>query len=292
MVTKVTKSRKPWFGGVRLNKQRYLAELRRLLVFMTEEDREAAVTRFGALFDGAGPEGEEELLEQLGSPTKAAIDLSRRYAPGHVETVLPPLPEKKEPEPAPAPVPPKAKREGIFSAFPEFDPPAVGEEGEVVPAEAPADGEEVPAAPAEEPEPEPAPAKPAAPVRRKRERREPRLVVERSMPLGLGIPLFILLFIALGLPLAALVIALSLVFLLPGCACLFCAYLIFVGGLWCMSFIADAILLFGLSFIALALGLFVLWAGIWIAAGMIRLYIRFIRWLAGELLGRKVWTYE
>ena len=112
------------------------------------------------------------------------------------------------------------------------------------------------------------------------------------MPLWLGIPLFILVFAALGIPLAAIVLVLSLVLLIPGCACLFGAYLIFVGGLWCLSYIADAILLFGLSLIALSLGLLILWAGIWLAVKLIRLYCRFIRWLGGELLGRKVWTYE
>ncbi|MCD7846407.1 MAG: hypothetical protein LUG57_11290, partial [Oscillospiraceae bacterium] len=83
-----------------MNKQRYLAELQRLLVFMTEEDRELTVQRYGELFDAAGPEGEEALVKQIGSPTKAAISLSRGYEPGGLGDVLPPVPAP-EPEAQP-----------------------------------------------------------------------------------------------------------------------------------------------------------------------------------------------
>ena len=44
-----------------LNKQRYLAELQRLLVFMTPDDRDRTVRRFSYMFDAAGPEGEAAL---------------------------------------------------------------------------------------------------------------------------------------------------------------------------------------------------------------------------------------
>ena len=109
-----------------MNKQRYLAELRRLLVFMTEADKDAAVERFSLLFDAAGTEGEQALVDELGSPTKAAIGMSRKYAPGKVEVVLPPLPEGvAAPEKKPAP---KAKPEDIWSDIPDFRTPIVGDE--------------------------------------------------------------------------------------------------------------------------------------------------------------------
>ncbi len=56
-----------------MNKQQYLAELQRLLVFMTETDREYTIRHYTDLFDSAGPEKERALIEIHGSPTKAAI---------------------------------------------------------------------------------------------------------------------------------------------------------------------------------------------------------------------------
>ena len=67
-----------------MNKPQYLAELSRLLVFMTTDDREETVSRYEDLFDQAGPEGEEALLRRIGSPTRIAIRLSRDYAPGQI----------------------------------------------------------------------------------------------------------------------------------------------------------------------------------------------------------------
>ena len=67
-----------------MNKQRFLAELRRLLVFMTESDRSIALEKYTRMFDEAGEGGEAALLEKLGSPTKVAISLSRGYVAGQL----------------------------------------------------------------------------------------------------------------------------------------------------------------------------------------------------------------
>ncbi len=67
-----------------MNKPQYLAELSRLLLFMTTDDREETVSRYEDLFDQAGPEGEDALLQRIGSPTRIAIRLSRDYAPGQI----------------------------------------------------------------------------------------------------------------------------------------------------------------------------------------------------------------
>jgi len=267
-----------------LNKQRYLAELRRLLVFMTEEDREETVLRYSERFDEAGPGGEAELIGLLGSPTKAAISLSRGYEPGSIPDTLPPRPRAAAEEPE-ASAEEEKKEDPLWVDIPDFD---VREA-------------EKPAAPAEERAPDPAadiplPKKisreePPAP-RPAEEPRPARVVLERSMPLWLGIPLFILVFAALGIPIAAVFLALMIALLVPGCAVLFAAYLVFVGGLWCTGFMADAVLLFGAAFIVLALGIFVLWAGIWLDSKLLKLYVKGVRWLAGELLGRKVTVDE
>ena len=288
-----------------MNKQRYLAELRRLLVYMSEEDRDEAVRRCGEAFDAAGPEGEAALIADMGSPTKLAIGLSRGYQPGSIPDVIPKTAIVR-PQPAAEAELLPAEPEVTWTELPSFD-VSEAETAEAVPAakavpeetpaetasegaEAPAPAEPAPEAeiPAEETQewkdetPAPAPEEPAA---------EPAgtgAVIERTMPLGLGIPLFILVFGALGIPLGILCLALSLALLAPGAAILFGAYLVGVGGLWCTSYMADAVLLFGAAFIVLAVGLLVLWLGFWLAVKIFTAYARGVGWVAGELLGRKV----
>lgn len=257
-----------------MNKQRYLSELQSLLVFMTEEDRELAIRHYGDIFDAVGEAGAEDLIRSFGSPTKSAITLSRGYEPGSIKN----LPQ------APAAVrKPRAAltqtEDDPWGDLPTFEVPSMGEE----PAEETPVRQETPKAePAEilpEPEVEPLPAFKSP---------EPEEYYERSMPLGVGIPLLVLVMIAIGVPLAALVLALSAVCLAPSAAVIFGAYLIAVGGLWCLAYIADAVLLFGAALLVLAVGLVILWGGIWLASRLVLLYSRGVNWLGGELLGRKV----
>lgn len=260
-----------------MNKQRYLAELRRLLVFMTEEDRELAIRHYGDIFDAAGEAGETALIEQLGSPTRAAIALSRNYEPGNIRN----LPKA----PASAAKPRAAftqTQEDPWGDLPTFEVPILEEEpaeAPPVPAETKADAPA--ASPASEPEPLPEPDFP-----------EPETYYERSMPLGAGIAVLVLVMIAIGVPLAAAALALIAVCLAPGAAGLVGAWLVFVGGLWCISYMADAVLIFGAALLVLAVGLVILWGGVWLASRLVRLYIRGVQWLCGELLGRKVTVDE
>ena len=310
-----------------MNKQRYLAELRRLLVFMNDEDREEAVRRCGEAFDAVGPEGEAALIGDMGSPTKMAIGLSRGYEPGRIPDVIPRTAIVRPTAPESTETPPAAEGELMppepeitWTELPTFDssetvepedaaeaaPPSEESVREAIPPEVPA-AEESPVT-AEEPAPAPEPpaeekpewqeetpaedaGEPAGETQEPDEPSEeprPHTIIERTMPLGLGIPLFILVFGALGIPLGILCLALSLVLLAPGCAILFGAYLIGVGGLWCTAYMADAVLLFGAAFIVLAVGLLVLWLGIWLAVKLWTVYVRGVGWIAGELLGRKV----
>ena len=258
-----------------MNRQKFLAELSRLLVYMTEEDRAEAVRRVGALFDEAGPAGETALLASLGSPTRTAIAFSRGYEPGKLPDALPkaaPAPKPAAPETPPAPRP-----DELWAELPDFELPAVEEEPS--PASAPETA----------PEPDPAPAETPDFVREDiEESAAPTSVIERTMPLGLGAPLFVLVFAALGLPLGALALGLTLALLLPGVSALIGAYLALVGGLWCTGFMADAVLLFGLAAVILALGLMLLVLGLWAAVFLWRVYGQGVGWVAGELLGRKV----
>ena len=241
---------------------------------MTEEDRELVIRHYGDIFDAVGEDGADELIRSFGSPTKSAIALSRGYEPGSIKN-LPTAPSSvRKPKAALT-----QTEDDPWGDLPTFEIPSMGEESaEDLPARQEAPRTE-PAEPLPEPEAEPHPVFEAP---------EPEEYYERSMPLGVGIPLLILVMVAIGVPLAALVLALCAVCLAPGAAVIFGAYLIAVGGLWCLAYIADAVLLFGAALLVLAIGLVVLWGGIWLASRLVLLYSRGVNWLGGELLGRKV----
>lgn len=282
-----------------MNKQRYLAELQRLLVFMTEEDRELVVHRYGALFDEVGPEGEQALAERIGSPTKAAISLSRGYEPGHLEDVLGAAPEEVDAaDAAPAPAEPEAEKDP-WDDLPDFELPdlpglELGEEtGEKKADPAPAPAEPEPPEEEERREISPRPIRPPQtrvqtpppPVRA-------TVMYERRMPLALGVALFIPVAVIVCIPLAVLCLGAMLLCLCPGLGCLLGAWLSFVGGLWCLGYMADAIMMFGLALLALALGLMAFFGGLWLDVRIVRLYILVVERLAGVFLGRKVTVYE
>ncbi len=75
-----------------MNRQRYLAELEKLLGFMSSWDRAAAMKKYNEEFDRA--ESEAELIAALGTPTKLAIGIARDYVPSPrpVEPEQPELP--------------------------------------------------------------------------------------------------------------------------------------------------------------------------------------------------------
>ena len=60
-----------------INKQKFLAELARLLTFMYEEDRQEALAMYEGMFDEAGDE--QSLLQALVSPTRQAVVIARAY---------------------------------------------------------------------------------------------------------------------------------------------------------------------------------------------------------------------
>lgn len=61
----------------RINRQKFLAELGRLLTFMYEEDRQTALAMYNRMFDEA--EDEQTLIQYLVSPTRQAVVLARAY---------------------------------------------------------------------------------------------------------------------------------------------------------------------------------------------------------------------
>ena len=62
---------------ISINKQKFLAELGRLLTFMSEEDRQEALTLYAKMFDDVTDE--QALLQSLLSPTRQAVIIARAY---------------------------------------------------------------------------------------------------------------------------------------------------------------------------------------------------------------------
>ena len=62
-----------------INRQKFIAELSKLLGFMSSWDREATLEKYNAMFDAA--DSEAEVLVTLGSPTKLAIAIANEYVP-------------------------------------------------------------------------------------------------------------------------------------------------------------------------------------------------------------------
>lgn len=60
-----------------INKQKFLAELGKLLTFMYDEDRQTALNMYSDMFDMAGDE--QALLQFLSSPTRQAVIIARAY---------------------------------------------------------------------------------------------------------------------------------------------------------------------------------------------------------------------
>ena len=147
-----------------INKQKFLAELGKLLTFMYEEDRQRAMGLYSRMFEEAGDE--QALIQALISPTRQAVVVARAYNSNlgrlslNAETKA--APEDRDENGVPDYVQAIEKvREQAWAAI---GVPAAAEEAEEAPAEteeaeeAPAEAEEAEEAPAETEEAEEAPA--------------------------------------------------------------------------------------------------------------------------------------
>lgn len=278
-----------------MNKQRFLAELRRLLVFMTPSDRDLTISKYSALFDEAGEEGEAAVLEKLGSPTKLAISLSRGYEPGQLTVETKQREALKKAEAAAK----AAKLEHLSddSYHPgdldfdldgedviEDDPvsiimrsldDAAEEERPVI--EVPDELFEGDDEDEDDYYDEDEDFRPQHPVRE-----------GGLLPAGAGAAVLALILLIVGLPLAVLTLGVALVWLIPGAAGIGAALLAAIAALWCLGSIADALLVFGVAFLFLALGLLLLWCGIWLDVRLVGLFVRGVQGLSDKFLGKKV----
>lgn len=63
-----------------MNRKGFIQKLRRELAKLPAEEREAAIEYYEEYFDEVGPDGEQELLQQLGSPKRVAAQIKSDYA--------------------------------------------------------------------------------------------------------------------------------------------------------------------------------------------------------------------
>jgi len=275
-------------GGHSLNKQRFLTELQRLLIFMTDADRKLTISEYSARFDEAGEEGEAALLEQLGSPTKLAISLSRGYEPGRLSAETKQREALKKAEAAAE----AARLEHLSNdGYTPGDEP-VGDPVSIMmrSLDEPCEEEDKPA----EEEPLPVQFRFTPDDEYDEDEDEeidsaPRYVRAASpLPAGVGAALLALILLIVGVPLALLTLGVALIWLIPGAVGLGATLLCAIAALWCLGFIADALLIFGLAFIVLAVGLLLLWCGIWLDVRLIGLFVRGVQRLCDKLLGKKV----
>lgn len=167
-----------------IDRQKYVAELGKLLSGMAPQDREAVLRGVNARFDEEGDDA--AVIASLGSPTFAAVSVLRGYTPpeeGASDSV--PMPEPRcarpepkpvepepiEPEPEEPEAPEEAEPEEPEAESAEADEPSpvepVPEAESTEPAEPAPEPEAPPAEPETGPEPEPEqpeiPAEPAEP---------------------------------------------------------------------------------------------------------------------------------
>lgn len=60
---------------IHMTREQYLSQLRKYLKKLPREDYENAMEYFTEYFDEVGPEGEADLIQELGTPKEAAYDL-------------------------------------------------------------------------------------------------------------------------------------------------------------------------------------------------------------------------
>ncbi len=233
-----------------------MAELDRLLGFMSSWDRQAALKKYQTLF--AAADDEEALMEELGTPTKLAIELAASYVP-----TRPPSALAQALEQCPVALEDLLRDPGVLAADYASEP--VGEP-ELKPETWIFDL-------AAEPEPEEAKA-PEVPMRR---RVMPGALIAYLIPA-----------IVIGLPVAVLLVCLGIPFLAAGAALIFTAVLQALRFFEHLRLISDMLLTGGAALIACGVGLALCWLGLWISMELCWLWVG--RALTG--LGRRLCVRE
>ena len=318
-----------------IDRQKYVAELGKLLSGMAPQDREAVLRGVNARFDEEGDDA--AVIASLGSPTFAAVSVLRGYTPpeeGASDSVPMPEPRRARPEPKPVepepiepePEEPEAPEEAEpeepeaesaeadepspVEPVPEAESTEPAEPAEPETAEEPAEAEapEDAVGPAEEPEepdePEESgteaegPGEPAGTgeAEEPEEAEEnpdlppfwggpPELPKPPKAKVGLLI-LYIILGVAVGLPLTVLFACVALGIFGCGGALIAAAALLVSFCFLGMGVVADILLLAGAALVLAALGLLLLFFAVWF---FIRCVVGFVNLILRK--GRE-WCYD
>ena len=239
-----------------INKQKYLAELTKLLGFMSSWDREAALEKYGALYDECADE--DEVAERLGSPTRLAIAIARDYIPTAPKKAVPP-PDEETPS---------------------------GETGD---CPAPADEAE-----AEELSPAPETPLVLPALDDTKAGAEPKTPLKAAKVSGLrrklrplALILYLIPAVVIGLPAAAVLVALGIPFFAAGAALAVGAVYIAVQTIPQLTMVSDVLMLAGAGLVCCAAALLLAWFGLWLSLTLGSAWIRLVLRLGSRLCYKK-----
>lgn len=226
-----------------------MAELSKLLGFMSAWDRRDALAKYDAMFDEAADEA--ELIETLGSPTKLAIGLALNYVPSPPPAVM--VAETAEPD----------GNVGEFAAGGQSE--AAADEASEAAADAEAETE-MPL-PAETPEAEeqeavPAPAElPAEPEIEE----EPVAAAPKRKVRAIGLIASILFGLVIGVPVALVLICIGIPFIVLGISAVALAVWAAMSMIGLLAMFSDVLIIVGVGLVLCALGLLLAWFGLWVS---------------------------
>jgi len=245
-----------------------MAELTKLLGFMSSWDRQAVLSEYAAKFENCSDF--DALLAELGTPTKVAISLAGDYVPSPPPEASAPVAETASPDAPETETPPEES--------------APAADSEPLPEEAEANAEEPAAVIVTDPEepvtPEPLPATdeaaaPAAPAAQK-----PRHSV-------FGIIVSVILGVLIALPFALAFACLGIPFFFGGIGTIAAAVTVMLRLIPPLGLFSDILLVLGSGLIVSAIGLLLAAFGFWLSFSLERLWLAKLVFPAGRRLCRK-----
>jgi len=262
-----------------VNKQKYMAELAGLLSFLNDEERSLVMAYYDRKFTEAGEAGESALIAELGTPMCLAIDLNRNGIDHILNEMKTPAEEEKaeaEPEAQPeikeekaveteelirAVMEPEEAEEPEYEPMPEEE-SRVTDKIESLPQPAEESEAQVEAKPESD---DVFPELAAALGKNITVPEEPE--VKTSVLGAIG---FFILMIVPGIPLLAISIVLIPALLVPVVSLGYAGAVGVVASIKALSYIPDAMFVFGITLLIIAAAILVLLFCTWIIGGILR----------------------
>lgn len=254
-----------------INKQKFLAELTKLISYMSLKDREAVVAQYAKRFDEAGDD--EEVIAELGTPTQVAISLAGSYIPSPMDD-LPMNPGEAPQTQSEIEETPAQEREEELSIENALSEPVQTEQAQNGYAESSTQGDE--------PVFENADTFPSFDEAGTETAAKPLVHPRRYKPVWTTIYTFFA--IIIGLPITIVLICIGLPFITVGAAAVSLTVWLFVFVISGLSMVSDILFCAGIALAVCAVALVVFWFGLWLS---IRLAEAFISGCVLRL-GRKI----